>query len=848
MEEKKPPTKEKKRNSERRKEKSRDAARCRRSRETEIFTDLAHALPLPPSAISQLDKASIMRLAISYLRVRTILNAMPNKFVSKAKNENDALLLRALEGFLLIVSADGDIIFLSENVNEYLGLSQIELMGQSIYEVSHPCDHNEVKEILTCKDVTESSPRTFFIRMKCTLTSKGRNVNLKSATYKVIQCTGHIVNSEPDSNNNDNEMEETTSQICLVAIGEPIPHPANIEIPLGKQTFLSKHSLDMKFTYADEKMAEFLGYDPEALIGKSVYEFHHAQDSVLVNKAFKSLFSKGQTQTGRYRFLAHGGGYVWVLSQGTLIYNMKGHKPQSVVCVHFIISGLEHKEEIYSCSQLENGQSTPVKQVSENLKKETELTLSKPFINAAKLITSLPKYSKLSPAPYVSTETKSLPLFPPKVFVPRLLTDQVEVNANSNIIDSQSIIQNHQVTTHKVFPKIVSESKPSTSNKPQIVTDRIFSKPQTSTEKLFSPSGFQSTSNYCTPLPKTESNTKLKLIPEKLFASIVKPEPSVSVSQETRPQPATSKIFAPRTKEMIKGFLTYSDDESGLTMMKDEPEDLTHLAPTAGDTCVPLSNPLFGDVLDHFMLSDNYCPLLSEAPKGMNSPSSPFFPYRDELSSSGSLSPALTQSPGGCSIPSLCSLGEDSPPLEDTAMSTLLGLDLVDPPDSDDLNVKAPYIPMSGGDDLPLLMPTDLMWGAGPSPTANYSGGGWSPPPPLIPESKPDLDSNLAKLLRAESKHNFTNQNSSSHFRHTFVNKKGDGERRKRSGTDSSGRANAKRSKHSPSIPRSGVLDGGGKPSGSVLMNLLVSGCDVSAGYICLNARKPYARSYKPYS
>lgn len=63
------------RNSDRRKEKSRDAARSRRGRETEIFTDLAHALPLPTSTIASLDKASVMRLAISYLRVRTLLNS-----------------------------------------------------------------------------------------------------------------------------------------------------------------------------------------------------------------------------------------------------------------------------------------------------------------------------------------------------------------------------------------------------------------------------------------------------------------------------------------------------------------------------------------------------------------------------------------------------------------------------------------------------------------------------------------------------------------------------------------------------------------------------------------------------
>lgn len=59
--------------SERRKEKSRDAARCRRSKETEVFYDLAHQLPLPHSISAHLDKASIMRLAISFLRTRKLL-------------------------------------------------------------------------------------------------------------------------------------------------------------------------------------------------------------------------------------------------------------------------------------------------------------------------------------------------------------------------------------------------------------------------------------------------------------------------------------------------------------------------------------------------------------------------------------------------------------------------------------------------------------------------------------------------------------------------------------------------------------------------------------------------------
>lgn len=61
--------------SERRKEKSRDAARCRRGKESEVFYQLAQELPMPHSVSSSLDKASIMRLTISYLRMRILLNA-----------------------------------------------------------------------------------------------------------------------------------------------------------------------------------------------------------------------------------------------------------------------------------------------------------------------------------------------------------------------------------------------------------------------------------------------------------------------------------------------------------------------------------------------------------------------------------------------------------------------------------------------------------------------------------------------------------------------------------------------------------------------------------------------------
>lgn len=53
-----------------RKERSRDAARSRRGKENAQFDELAKLLPLPSAITSQLDKASIVRLTISYLNVK----------------------------------------------------------------------------------------------------------------------------------------------------------------------------------------------------------------------------------------------------------------------------------------------------------------------------------------------------------------------------------------------------------------------------------------------------------------------------------------------------------------------------------------------------------------------------------------------------------------------------------------------------------------------------------------------------------------------------------------------------------------------------------------------------------
>ncbi|KAG7461301.1 hypothetical protein MATL_G00208600 [Megalops atlanticus] len=356
-------TEKKRVSSERRKEKSRDAARCRRGKESEVFYELAHQLPLPHNVTSHLDKASIMRLTISFLRMRSLLasDEEPEKrSESSLDSQLNSFYLKALEGFLMVLSEDGDMVYLSENISKCMGLTQLDLTGHSVFDFTHPCDHEEMREMLIhrtgpAKKAKEpNTERSFFLRMKCTLTSRGRTVNIKSATWKVLHCTGHVrvfESLEGEGQNGCGYKEPPVPYLILIC--EPIPHPSNIEVPLDSKTFLSRHTLDMKFSYCDERITELIGYEPEELLNRSMYEYYHALDSDHLTKAHHNLFAKGQVTTGQYRMLAKKGGFVWVETQATVIYNTKNSQPQCIVCVNYVLSGVVEGDLVLSLRQTE---------------------------------------------------------------------------------------------------------------------------------------------------------------------------------------------------------------------------------------------------------------------------------------------------------------------------------------------------------------------------------------------------------------------------------------------------------------------------------------------------------------
>jgi hypoxia-inducible factor 1 alpha len=91
---------------------------------------LAASLPYPQNLAGHVDKASIMRLSITYLKLKSFVDS------AVAVSSNDPTLgsfllgskgldhSAALVGLLFVVSKDGEIIFVSDNVTDQLGLQQ----------------------------------------------------------------------------------------------------------------------------------------------------------------------------------------------------------------------------------------------------------------------------------------------------------------------------------------------------------------------------------------------------------------------------------------------------------------------------------------------------------------------------------------------------------------------------------------------------------------------------------------------------------------------------------------------------------------------------------------------------
>ncbi|XP_056450722.1 single-minded homolog 2 [Gadus chalcogrammus] len=338
------------------KDKSKNAAKTRREKENGEFYELAKLLPLPSAITSQLDKASIIRLTTSYLRMRAVFpdglgdawgQASRGSHLDNMAKELGSHLLQTLDGFVFVVAPDGKIMYISETASVHLGLSQVELTGNSIFEYIHPADHDEMTAVLSAQKAPHCHlsqeyeiERSFFLRMKCVLAK--RNAGLTCGGFKVIHCSGYLKLRRYML---DAPLYDAWYQIVgLVAVGNSLPPSGITEIKLHSNMFMFRASLDLKLIFLDSRVAELTGYEPQDLIEKTLYHHVHGCDVFQLRSAHHLLLVKGQVTTKYYRLLSKRGGWVWVQSYATIVHNSRSSRPHCIVSINYVLTDVEYQE------------------------------------------------------------------------------------------------------------------------------------------------------------------------------------------------------------------------------------------------------------------------------------------------------------------------------------------------------------------------------------------------------------------------------------------------------------------------------------------------------------------------
>ncbi|CAB1347600.1 unnamed protein product [Coregonus sp. 'balchen'] len=278
-----------------------------------------------------------------------------------------AHLLQSLDGFVFVVSSEGRFLYISETVSIYLGLSQVELMGSSVFDYIHPADHVEMAERLGIRphlraeagchvapesasssastsslagtpEPAPSSPlspgneppdRGFFIRMKSTLTKRGLHVIHVTGR---IRCRPAIM---PGS------ARSVRRPMGLVALAHTLPPSTLNEVRMESQMFVFRVNMDLQVTYCENRISEYMDLSPAEVVGHTCYHFIHVEDLDNIRQSHEDLLRKGQVVTGYYRWLQRRGGYLWVQSCATVSINHKAPHERNVIWVNYVTSRTE---------------------------------------------------------------------------------------------------------------------------------------------------------------------------------------------------------------------------------------------------------------------------------------------------------------------------------------------------------------------------------------------------------------------------------------------------------------------------------------------------------------------------
>lgn len=243
--------------------------------------------------------------------------------------------MQALDGFLLVISKDGRILYTSESIAGYLGLRQVDVIGVHMHDIIHPQDLPELMAIFQTQgqeteqvfDNSQPLRRNFVVRMRCAFTPSARSIT-RCSNFKPIYCSAQLKFLQDE--NGINQFKG------IVGFCKPASIARIREMCVGA-FFKTRHSLDLSYTTVDTRIRWILGYDPVEMMGIKAYQYFHPSDLQATSSCHVNLLSHGRSHSPCYRFLSHWGEWVWVRSKSFVTYNGPNHMPDGLIIYTWIV-------------------------------------------------------------------------------------------------------------------------------------------------------------------------------------------------------------------------------------------------------------------------------------------------------------------------------------------------------------------------------------------------------------------------------------------------------------------------------------------------------------------------------